>query len=100
MKYAVIENGLVTNVILADAGFSLAGKTLVRSDTANINDTYDGAVFIAPPVPPAREPTKTEKIAAIEAQQTPRRVREAVLGKDAGWLASLDEQIVSLRAQP
>lgn len=38
-------------------------------------------------------------IVALEAQVTPRRLREAVLGADAGWLAALEAQIASLRAQ-
>lgn len=54
-----------------------------------------------PPAPP--EPTQQEllvkEILTLEAQQTPRRIREAVLGVDAGWLANLNTQIAALRAQ-
>lgn len=35
---------------------------------------------------------------ALEAQQTPRRVREAALGTDGGWLKALDAKIAALRA--
>lgn len=39
------------------------------------------------------------QIAELESQQTDRRVREAVLGVDSGWLANLNNQIATLRAQ-
>lgn len=38
------------------------------------------------------------QIAALEAQQTPRRLREALAGTDSGWLANLDVQIATLRS--
>lgn len=40
-----------------------------------------------------------QQIVELEVQQTDRRIREAVLGIDGGWLARLDEQIVDLRTQ-
>ncbi|MCL1861833.1 MAG: hypothetical protein FWG52_09950 [Proteobacteria bacterium] len=39
------------------------------------------------------------KIDDIEATITPRRMREASLGIDGGWLAARDEEIAALRAQ-
>jgi hypothetical protein len=39
------------------------------------------------------------QILALEAQQTPRRIRSAIAGTDSGWLAALEAQIVALRAQ-
>lgn len=36
-------------------------------------------------------------IYALEATITPRRVREALLGADNGWLAAVDAQIAALR---
>ncbi len=39
-----------------------------------------------------------QQIAALERTVTPRRVREAVLGLDGGWLATINTQIVALRA--
>lgn len=38
------------------------------------------------------------QIADLEATITPRRVREALLGVDNGWLAGVDAQIAALRA--
>lgn len=51
--------------------------------------------------PLAHEPTTAiiDQINAIEATVTPRRIREAVLGIDNGWLADIDSQIAELRAQ-
>lgn len=48
----------------------------------------------------AHDPLKGEsrlEISRLEMQQTPRRLREAALGKDGGWLAALDVQISQLR---
>lgn len=38
-------------------------------------------------------------ITALEANVTQRRIREAVLGADDGWLANIDKQIAALRAK-
>lgn len=38
------------------------------------------------------------QIVAVESQQTPRRVREAALGIDNGWLSRLNEEIANLRS--
>lgn len=40
-----------------------------------------------------------EQIVGLEATVTPRRIREAVLGIDGGWLAGVDAQIAALRGQ-
>ena len=40
-----------------------------------------------------------QHIVELEAQQTPRRIREAVLGVDGGWLAGIEAQIEALRSQ-
>ncbi|MDB4312229.1 hypothetical protein N9937_02240, partial [bacterium] len=56
----------------------------------------DDGVVIEPYVAPV--PSTTELIADLEAQVTPRRMREAVLGTDAGWLATKEAEIAALRA--
>lgn len=38
-------------------------------------------------------------IQLLEDQQTPRRLREAAIGSDGGWLANLNSQIATLRGQ-
>ena len=52
------------------------------------------------PEPDPEPLTKAQKvqieIAALEATITVRRMREAVLGTDNGWLADLDKQITTL----
>lgn len=40
-----------------------------------------------------------QQISALESQQTPRRIREAAIGIDGGWLKNLDAQIAALRKQ-
>jgi hypothetical protein len=50
------------------------------------------------PAPTAEQVIKGQ-IATLETSVTPRRMREAVLGTDAGWLADVDVQIAALRAQ-
>lgn len=39
------------------------------------------------------------QIATLEAQVTNRRIREAAIGSDSGWLENLNSQIVALRAE-
>lgn len=48
MRYAIVENGIVTNAVVADEPF---GDNWVQSETANIGDLYDGVSFTAPPTP-------------------------------------------------
>jgi len=58
MNYAVIEGGVVVNLILwngAAAYSAGAGRTLVQSDAAHIGDSYAGGVFTPAPQPPAEE---------------------------------------------
>jgi hypothetical protein len=60
MRKALIENGVVTNVIEADEGFTIEGKTLVEAGTASIGWLWDGETISAPQPP---MPTATEVIA-------------------------------------
>lgn len=39
------------------------------------------------------------KISVLEMKITPRRLRDAILGVDAGWLSNLENQIAALRSQ-
>jgi hypothetical protein len=39
------------------------------------------------------------QIISLESQITNRRIREAVLGMDNGWLEDINDQIEALRAQ-
>lgn len=40
-----------------------------------------------------------QQIAALEAQVTNRRIREAIRGQGKAWLDNIDDQIAALRAQ-
>lgn len=44
-----------------------------------------------------KPPTVLEQIAQIESTITQRRIREAALGIDGGWLAQKDAEIAELR---
>lgn len=66
--------------------------------TVEVGDTYSNGVFAKPAETSASQPVLSQ-ILALEAQVTQRRIREAVLGTDNGWLAELDAQIAALRAQ-
>ena len=48
MKYAIVENGLVKNVVLADAPL---GAGWVETDEASIGDVWDGVEFTKPAIP-------------------------------------------------
>lgn len=50
------------------------------------------------PVPPTPRELVLAEIHSLEASITNRRLREAVLGTDNGWLAGIDAQIAVLRA--
>lgn len=48
-RCALIQNGTVVNVIMADpAEYQPDGYEVVASETANIGDTYSEGVFTAP----------------------------------------------------
>lgn len=65
MRYALIQDGVVVNII--DANGSMADA--IPSDTANIGDFWDGVVF----TPPAPSPE------AIEAAYATRRLERTLL---------------------
>lgn len=84
MKGAIIENGVVTNVILLPENFQgdeWGGKPLVVSDEAAIGDSYVEGVFVKPEVPPetpeqAVARLKSELDAIERAEIMPRKTRE------------------------
>jgi hypothetical protein len=61
-----------------------------------VGDIYDPTTntFSDPPPPPI-----TDQIAELELSCTPRRLREAILGIDDGWLLDVNNEISDLRDQ-
>jgi hypothetical protein len=56
MRRAVIDGGVVVNIIEADADFTLPGVVLADADgTEQIGGTWDGAAFGPKPPPPIEE---------------------------------------------
>ena len=58
-RYAVIENGLVVNVVVSEAALA-EGNGWVQSDIAGPGWRYDGAKFTAPPESPPSPPSPRE----------------------------------------
>ena len=56
--------------------------------------TWDGKAWTVP-----QDVLIQREIVALEGQQTLRRIREAALGIDSGWLKNLNDQIAILRNQ-
>lgn len=74
-----------------------AGNIPTKIDTeANLIDVFEAQY-------PAGSPSITgqikAQILALEATVTQRRVRDAILGTDGGWLANVEAQIAVLRGQ-
>jgi hypothetical protein len=73
-RYAIIENGLVANVVVADAEFAAQNGWIACPD-AGPGWTYADGVFTAPvvvapePIPTPPAPTKEELLAQLNALQ-------------------------------
>lgn len=98
-------------------GFYKPGREDIPSDAVQITDQRKDELFaaerqskeIAPgpdgcpvaidPPPLMGDELIKRQIVVLEYQQTPRRIREALLGTDNGWLADIESQIEALRAQ-
>jgi len=69
MKFAVVENGIVTNMVIADAALE---ANWVQTDEAGMGWLYDGSTFSAPPpyVPP-KEVQEAARAAAYAKEADP-----------------------------
>jgi len=67
----------------------------VADDTTEL-DTWDGTQVVKHVTPVE---TPQEVIERLERQITPRRMREAVLGTDGGWLANQEALIAAERGK-
>ena len=98
MRAHVIKDGKVTNTIEVKSLDILPGL-IDASRGGTQGDLWDGKVFTTPePTPQERAEAIKGRIIALEAQQTPRRLREAVISGDKTFLADIETQIVALRA--
>lgn len=88
MKYAKIENG----VVVQTQPYNENGFVIVPDNTG-CGMMWDGYKLSIPTV----VLTEQEQIIELERQITPRRVREAILGTDNGWLVEIERKISVLR---
>ena len=73
-----------------------------REDTPIWDEALQGykQVFVVEPITTEKYKIEVKlAISELESQITQRRLREALLGSDNGWLASQDQQIANLRSQ-
>lgn len=71
MRYAIIENGVVTNVVVANAE-TAAQNGWIECDHGGPGWTYANGVFTEPPpviLPVAPKPTKEELLAQLQTLQ-------------------------------
>jgi len=75
-RYAIVENGVVVNVVLADADFAAQHGWMAVPKEVGPGWVYTDAQFSAPPPPPAPPepvpapaPTKAELLAQLQALQ-------------------------------
>lgn len=73
-KYAVIENGKVTNTILAESDFAAQHNLVLCPNEVGIDWDYINGQFVdnrpAPPAPPPTPaPTKEQLLAQLQALQ-------------------------------
>lgn len=73
-NYAIIENGKVTNTVVAEAEYAAQQGWVALPETAGIGWDYINGQFVdnrpAPPAPePAPAPTKEQLLAQLQALQ-------------------------------
>ncbi len=86
-RFAIIENGIVGNIVIADAEFAQDQGWLAAPDDVEIGWTYDGNDFAAPVVSP-------EEIRAAIRPVTMRQARLALLA--AGVLGDVAPALAAL----
>jgi hypothetical protein len=90
MRFAVIENGHVANVVLADEPLA---DNWVQSDEAQIGWAYDNGGFGPLPEPvPTDDMQRVSRAAAFAAEADPLFFKwQAGEGTEAEWLAKREE---------
>lgn len=93
-RYAIVQGGVVVNVVLCDT----APANGVRSDTASPGDTWDGSSFHRTPLP---APTQAQLLAQVTAQCAALIAAYDVQGAIAAGPKSPQAQyLAALRALP
>lgn len=78
MKYAIIENGIVTNVVKADADFAAAQGWVACDGTVHMGFAYDGTTF---------SDTAERQAKLLEAKTISARTqRDALLAETDWWV--------------
>jgi hypothetical protein len=90
MKFAIIENGVVSNVVVADAPLE---SNWVETDQAGPGWFYqDGEFLPPPPVVPTKAEQEAKRHAAYTAEADPLFFKwQAGEGTEADWLAKRQE---------
>lgn len=100
MKYAIIENGVVVNVALADAPLA---DNWIETEVAGPGWLYADGVLSEPPTPVvSRREEIIARLAEIDKQTTKSRtMRELALNNAVtlAWVAQLDAEAADLRAE-
>lgn len=98
-KRSVYKTATREEKVIADNDDTPEGYTTLEPPSAD--HEWDGADWTITPTKQVEIDRRNliAQIEALEAQQTPRRIREAALGQDGGWLADLETQIDALRTQ-
>jgi hypothetical protein len=92
MKYYFNKNTNKVHAFEEDGSQDhLLGDHLVLMNKEQINAHINPSVSVKDQL--------TIQIATLERTITPRRLREAVLGIDNGWLSNMEEKITALRNQ-
>jgi hypothetical protein len=90
MKFAIIENGIVANVVVADEALE---SNWVETDQAGPGWLYqDGEFLPPPPVVPTEAEQEAKRKAAYTAEADPLFFKwQAGEGTEADWLAKRQE---------
>ena len=77
MKYAIVKDSLVTNIVEWDGSseYAVDGELIQATDVAYIGGTYNGSFVARPPAPPY-EPTAEEVQKAADKESGNQKLRD------------------------
>lgn len=81
------------------SGYAVRNDGLGWRSVASENDVLESETFQTDQPVAILLPQEIEQIYSLERQITQRRIREAILGTDNGWLEDIESQIAALRSQ-